>query len=536
VRATPARRDLPLGILVLAILYTGVAKLGLSLDAVSGFATLVWPSTGLALAALLLFGSALWPGVLLGAWAVNVWAGAPVVVALGLAIGNTLEALLGAYVMRRLARFERTFDSLRHVLGLILGAAGASTLVSATIGVTTLCLGGIVRSAPQAVETWRAWWVGDILGDLVVAPLLLTWIGTPRVPRPTPARVAEAVALAASLAAASYATFLRQWMPVYPFGWPYVLFPLFVWAGLRFELRGASLATALVSALAIWGTAQGFGAFAGTSLAASLLALQTFMGCAAITPLVVAGATMDRARAMRAQETFVATVSHDLKNPLNALLWSGEALLRRPTEEGVKKHHQILRRSADRMMRLITDVLDASSIERGLLPLEPRPESTEALVTEALDLVRPLAVAKKLTLDARRIEALEVQCDRGRVLQVLSNVIGNAIKFSPEQATIAVAVESHQDGARFSIRDAGPGIRSEDLPHVFDRYWHAKASSGGGSGLGLFIAKGVVEAHGGRIWIETVFGKGTTVHFTLPVNEPAPRTRNDRPLRHNVGR
>lgn len=520
------RNETMIRIALLAILYTGVAKLGLSLDAVSGFATLVWPSTGLALAALRLFGFRLWPGVFLGAWVVNAWTGAPVAVAFGIAVGNTLEAVLGTYALLRFAGSQGTFESLRQVLALILGAAALSTLVSTTVGVASLSLGGIVRSPYQAIDTWRAWWVGDVLGDLVVAPLLLTWFGRGEPVRLSAASWAEAAFLATLIGLASWAVFFRPSMPIYPFESPYILFPLFVWAALRFELRGATLATALASALAIWGTVRESGPFAREQLASGLLALQTFMGCAAITPLIVAGVSMDRARAVRSSETFLATVSHDLKNPLNSLLMSGESLVRKPpTQATIEKHHLLLKRSVDRMMRLITDLLDAAAIEQGRLTIDLRTEDSRALVSEVVDLMRPLASAKSLDLRVQQVDSIDVVCDRGRVVQVLSNAIGNSIKFCAAQSSITVQVKRIEEGACFSVQDTGPGIAVGDLPHVFERYWRAKSAAGGGSGLGLFIARGIVEAHRGRIWMESKLGSGCTLRFTLPVKaEPSQRT------------
>jgi signal transduction histidine kinase len=216
----------------------------------------------------------------------------------------------------------------------------------------------------------------------------------------------------------------------------------------------------------------------------------------------------------------MASVSHDLKNPLNALLMSTESLRRRPTDEGLAKHLQVVRRSVERMTRLVGDILDASAIERGRLALDPRPENAQAVVQEALDLMRPLASAKTQTLEASPMpsaERIEVFCDRGRILQVLANLVGNAIKFSPERGTIVVEVGSFsRTSAAISVRDTGPGISARDLPHVFERYWHTRTSDGGGSGLGLFISKAIVEAHGGQMWAESPPGAGATFRFTLP--------------------
>ena len=518
-RTERAKDRTVVGIAALAAIYTAVAKLGLGLDAVSGFATLVWPSTGLALVALLRFGFRLWPGIFLGALAVNVWVGAPVGVALGIAAGNTLEAMLGFYAVRRLAGFRGTFDSLRHVLGLVLGAAAVSTLASATLGVLSLSAGGIVRSLHQADETWCAWWVGDVLGDLTVAPLLLSWSGAfDRPPKAKPLRMAEGLALAVALVVAADAVFFRPPEPIRPFASPYVLFPLFVWAALRFELRGASLSTALTSVLAIWGTARGLGPFVaeGQGLARSLLGLQTFTGCAALTTLVVAGAIMDRTSAIRAQQTLLATVSHDLRNPLNALGLSADALLRKLPNDDVRKHHEVLGRAVDRMMRLISDLLDASAVERGQIAVELQRQDVHALANEALELLRPMALAKNLVLQSRSHGSVEAVCDGNRVLQILSNVIGNAIKFSPNDATVSVEVERTERAVLVSVRDGGPGIEAAALPHVFERSWHTASSAGGGSGIGLFIAKGIVEAHGGRIWAKSTVGAGSVFQFTLP--------------------
>jgi signal transduction histidine kinase len=520
-----ALREL-VAIVAFAAVYTIVAKLGLSLDPVSGFATLVWPPTGLALAVLAIRGLRLWPGVLFGAWAVNVWSGAPVAIALIMAVGNTLEAVIGSYALRRFGGFRGTFDSLKHVISLVLGAAALSTLVSATVGVAALGLGGIVRSLPAAVQTWRAWWVGDVLGDLVLAPVILTWGRaddgrTPGGAAPRWARAAEALLLACAVGFASYAVFFGRARAPYPMESPYILFPLFVWAALRFDLRGAALTTAFASVLAVWGTAGGHGPFAGGVLSSELFALQTFMGCAALTPLLVAGASMDRARAIRTQESVVATVSHDLRGPLNALVLSGQSLGQKlPDEEAVQRHRGVLERSVERMIRLASDLVDASAIEGGSLAIERKREDARALVHEALDLLRPAAAAKKTTLVAGDVESALVGCDPHRVLQVLSNLIGNAVKFSGEGATVTVSAARAEGQVRFSVRDTGPGIGARDLPHVFERYWRTPTSAGGGTGLGLFIAKGVVEAHGGRIWVESKPGAGSTFHFTLPQWRP----------------
>jgi signal transduction histidine kinase len=510
---------------LLAAVYAVVGKLSLMLGAVGGFATLVWPPTGISLAALLLLGYRVLPGVLVGAFVVNVWAGAPALVAVGIAVGNTAEAVLGAYAMRRLGSFQGLFDRLRHVIVLLVPVATLSTLVSATVGVGSLALAGIVARS-EVLLTWRAWWVGDMLGDLVVAPLLLTW-ATVREPKATPQRWLEMISVVSLVAAASVLVFFRTSTSAGdPFESPYVLYPLFVWAAVRFELRGAATVTALASVIAVWGTARGLGPFPRATLADSLLALQTFMGSAAFTPLVVAGAVADRARAIRVRESFAATVSHDLRNPIGAIQLSTATLAKAlPAEGRVQKNWELVRRNVSRMVRLIGDLQDAAALEAGRITMERREEEVPSLVKEAVDTLAPHASAKHQTLVAEDVESINVLVDRQRMLQVLANLLENAVKFTKDGGSIRVRAKRAGHAVHFSVKDSGVGIEPAQLGHVFERYWHERPAAGGGTGLGLFITKGIVEAHGGKVWVESRLGEGSTFHFTLPPIEELPARR-----------
>jgi PAS domain S-box-containing protein len=280
---------------LLIALYVSSANLGLSLHAVGGFATAIWPPTGLALVALVLGGYRLWPGIALGAYLVNVWAGAPPLVASGMALGNTLEALVGAAFLGRVIRFRPALDRLRDVAGLV-GAAALSTPVSATVGVTTGWLGGVMATDVYG-EAWRTWWLGDMNGALVVAALLFTWSARPKTllsARP----FLEGAGLLLTVATLSLLVFTRS-VATDSIDFSYLLFPVLVWAALRFGPPGASAATAIVSAVAIWGTAHGGGPFVGNTLHESVLALQAFMSIVAATVLVLAAVVAERKRAER---------------------------------------------------------------------------------------------------------------------------------------------------------------------------------------------------------------------------------------------
>jgi signal transduction histidine kinase len=220
-------------------------------------------------------------------------------------------------------------------------------------------------------------------------------------------------------------------------------------------------------------------------------------------------------RAIRTRDEVLAVVSHDLKNPLEAVLLSASLLLRSPESPRVRRYAEALQRSAGRMDRLIRELLDLSRMDAGRFRVEPRAERLEEVVEDALIVLAPLAAEKEIRLSAVGGPlGAEIPCDRERVAQVLSNLVGNALAFAPRRGTVAVRLALGEREAEVAVVDDGPGIAPDDLPHVFERYW--KSHSRRGTGLGLAIARGIVEAHGGRIWVESRLGEGSTFTFTLP--------------------
>jgi signal transduction histidine kinase len=183
---------------------------------------------------------------------------------------------------------------------------------------------------------------------------------------------------------------------------------------------------------------------------------------------------------------------------------------------------EIVRRAADRMNRMIQDLLDVRRMEQGRLTTDLVPESPAVIVNDTIDMLRPLAAGSTIRLDTAVEPDLPlVLADAARVQQVLSNLVGNAVKFTPREGRITVCAESMEGEVRFSVIDTGPGIPAEQLPHIFGQFWQAKTSDRRGIGLGLAIAKGIVEAHNGRIWVESHVGLGSTFYFTLPAVVPA---------------
>jgi diguanylate cyclase (GGDEF)-like protein len=278
----------------LAAAYFVTAILGLRLADVNPSATAVWPGTGIALAAFLIMGYGVWPAILAGAFLANVTTAGTIGTSVAIAAGNTLEGLLGAFLVNRFANGRNAIDRVRDIFKFVLLAAGISTTVSSTIGVGALAVAGFV-SWPQYGQVWLTWWLGDATGALIVAPALLLWYNTP-LPRWHAVRWAEALALFTAtmfVALAVFADLKSLGETQYPL--QFLLTPFFVWAALRFGSREAATAILLASVVA-WSTLRGSGPFARGTSDESLLLLQAFMGITSIMILSLAAEVGERQR------------------------------------------------------------------------------------------------------------------------------------------------------------------------------------------------------------------------------------------------
>ena len=231
-------------------------------------------------------------------------------------------------------------------------------------------------------------------------------------------------------------------------------------------------------------------------------------------------------RAVAARDDVLGIVAHDLRNPLSTIMMQA-ALLERPEPEPERRDQTprlVITRSAKRMNQLIQDLLDVAVVEAGQLKVERERLSAAEVARDAVEAHTPLATSsgRELRLDVGD-GVPDVSGDRHRLHQVFDNLIGNALKFTPEGGRITVAAAAGERDVMFSVADTGPGIAPESLPHVFDRFWQAATrASRLGAGLGLPITKGIVEAHGGRIWVDSMPGRGTTFFFTIPIAAAEP--------------
>ena len=288
--------DSPSLYLGLAIVYFIAGKLGLTLAFPNASASAVWPCTGIALAALLIFGYRVWPAIFVGAFFVNFTSAGTALTAATIAAGNSLEAVVGCYLVTRFAGGRNAFQRSQNIFKFVLLAGMVGTAVGASIGSATLVLAHLAEPSRQ-LSIWLTWWLGDNVGALVVTPLLLLWAENPN-RNWTRQQIIELALLFFGLVSTTWFVFgygFHNVVKNYPF--EYLCFPFLVWAAFRFGRRKAATAICVLAIIATWGTVHGYGPFVRISQNTSLLLLQSFMAIVAVTTMVLAAETTAHKRA-----------------------------------------------------------------------------------------------------------------------------------------------------------------------------------------------------------------------------------------------
>jgi signal transduction histidine kinase len=553
---------------MLTALYVVAGKFGLSLAFINASASAVWPPAGIALAALLLWGLGLWPAVFLGAFIVNISTTASLPTALAISVGNTLEAVLGAWLVERFAAGPGVFQTAQTIFKFALFTMAAA-FVSSTIGVTTLTVSGLATWG-QFRAVWLTWSLGDVVGAWILAPLIVLW-ATELPPSFRPRRLMEAAVLLATIIVVGLSLFFGE----IPTGMEYLSIPPLLWGAFRFGQRGAATLAFAMSAVALGGTLQRLGPFAMSNTNTSLILLQLFVGTLAMTTLVLAAvvserksaeralrgarddlaqanedlerrveertADLEQARAALLQDieeqkrleaqlrqaqklesvgTLAAGVAHDFNNILNIIKGYASMLAGRPdTAEHVKVIDEAVERGA--------------STVRQLLILSRKTEA-ELVPTSLNDLVSELALLLRQTLPKTIDVSVELASgleptliDANQIRQVLLNLALNARDAMAGGGRLLLAtqrveaVRGDSPGAAkrsyfvIEVADTGKGMDESVRRRIFEPFFTTK-QTGEGTGLGLAIAYGVVQNHGGFIDVESEVGRGTIFRLYLP--------------------
>jgi signal transduction histidine kinase len=520
------------GVLQFAVLsivfaaYAATARLGLSFDALGGVATTVWPPSGIALATLVLFGPRAWPLIALAAFLVNANTGIPLWGAAIIAVGNTLEAFVGATLLARFG-FDSRLARLRDVLLLLVLAALGSTTISATIGLLAAALTGL-HPSDSYPAFWSVWWVGDGMGALLVAPLILTWVTPIRLSR-RPGRWLEAALLGAALGFVSLIVFrgLFAIRAVELVRGTYAIVPLLIWAAVRFEQRGTTAALLFVAIMAVTAKATP-GSIAARTSHEQLLMVQCYMAVTAVSMLTLAAALAERRAAIAARDEFISIASHELKTPLTALKLRLESATRTATaakpgtpeldpEVRLTRAITAANTTTDRLVSLVDNLLDVSRVHAARLVLQLEPVLLGDLLGEVVARLRDQAAEVGSTIELQVSEKIVGIWDRSRMEQVVTNLLTNAIKYGHGRP-IAVIARTVAGRLQLRVKDSGIGISRSDQSRIF-RAFERVATTGrvGGLGLGLYIGQQIAAAHGGTLLVESAPGRGAVFTLEMPL-------------------
>jgi len=519
-------------LVLLAAVYVVAGKLGLKVAIVHVSASAVWAPTGIALAALLWRGSRVWPAIFAGAFIVNITTAGSIATSIGIAAGNTLEGLIAARLVGRFAGGAAAFEHASNTARFALLAGVLSTMVSATIGVTSLAAGGFARW-DQFGPIWLTWWLGDMGGALVVAPLLLLWARNPRVEW-SRTRALEAAALLAALVAVGalvFGTRIPASAPGHPLA--FLCMPLLAWAAFRFGPRIASTAIAVLAVVAIYAALRSAGAPPRWELNASLVLLQVFMSVAAFTSLMLAALIAERRRvedAIRSGadklretvtelEAFSHSISHDLRSPVGAVINYSAAI-----EQNFGDHLD------DECIRLLRRIRASAASATGLLDqllqlgwADGQPDAARRvdMTSLARDVHGEFLAAGEEAGDIHfELDDLPPAWGSPTLLRcVFRNLFSNAVKFTRgrpvRRIRVGAAAGAHEN--MYSVADNGFGIAAQHREAVFLPFHRvAVTRQVEGAGLGLTIAAMIVRRHQGRIWAESDGANGARFCFTLP--------------------
>ncbi|MBI3857846.1 MAG: MASE1 domain-containing protein [Planctomycetes bacterium] len=536
------------GVPLLAAAYFVSGKLGLRVAVANENATTVWPPTGIALAALLVFGLRLWPGVFLGALLVNLTTSGLWLASSGIALGNTLEAVVGSFLVARCARGRLAFERVRDVFAFALLAPVLSTMVSATLGVASLAANEAVRS--DHFQIWLTWWLGDLGGALLLAPFLILWSSW----RPSgwnAARVLEGMLLILSLTVLSVAVFGGV-LPFSPKNYAigFLCIPMVLWSALRFGPRYTSAVIVLLSAVALWGTIRQSGSFPRETKIETFVFLQAFLGVISITALAVAAAVEERKRsALELEErlrevarlnirldglkeeiaVYHRLLTHDITNVSMALMGLLDRLLIQADGPLTSAQEDLLRR----LNRQVLEMNRMSENARTLLRLREQgfpPSGQPAALHEVL--TRAVGHLRDLHFD-RPFESI-VECPPDATLagmplidSVLLNLLDNAVRHNPKGSKPEVKARVLPAGDRMTIEIRGgvppPG---ETLARLFEAGSNGHPSS---HGIGLILVREIVQRASGTIAVRTVSEtRGDVLEVTLSLpSSPAGRSLPD---------
>ena len=530
------------GLVAIGVIYFALAKGGLALASIHPSATPIWPPTGVALAAVLLWGYRTWPAIFTAAVIVNATTAGSVATAIAIATGNSLEAVVGAYLINRWSSGCNTFSTPNSVAKFALICFVIATPISASIGLTSLATAGYIERTNFA-NAWVTWWLGDVTGALVIAPVIVLWASSPyhAFNRQEFLETVGVLATAAAVGLIAFSPLIEQTPSRDPLGFLAIL-PM-LWAALRRGPRDTATVALVLAGITIWGTLTGGGPFTTADLNVSFLLVLMFLISITVPSLLlsadvdvrkkaeeslrraqidlerkVAERTQELELANAAKSRFLAMASHDLRQPLHAL-GLFVAQLRTPLKSG-ERTKTIERVDATRkeMDEMFNSLLDISRLDAGILT----PKITEFPIARLLQKIETrfdqATREKGLRLRVRRSDAW-VRSDAMLLERILLNLVSNAVRYTL-RGGIIVGCRRRGEMLRIEVWDSGPGIPEDQKQNIFGEFFQLPApeqNRGGSLGLGLAIVDRLRLLLNHQIDLASTVGRGSRFAILVPM-------------------
>ncbi len=507
-------------------------------------ASLVWPPAALGLVIIYFWGFELWPAIAVAFFAV-LWSrgiAPPLIVAT--VVGNVLEAVVGAYLLRYYVQFSPMMNRLRDSLGLMLAATAAS-IISASI-ITT---GVYVFNQRPALNSslWIGIWIGHLVSIISFSPFLLRWLHRPLFTK-TSKEVVEGVALFGIIFTICVLLFWTPYSSIGGISLLYILILPLLWAALRTGPRGISLSLLMLATIGATGALFGYGPITqNPNLSLALFSLQMVIGVLSMIFLLFTSITEERKEAVinleshvdkleaalakissedQAKADFIAILAHELRNPLSPIL-SGLELLK-TKEEGPSEVHRMMSAHLHTIARLLDDLLDISRISQKKFKLQKEPIEIHQVISHTLEMVQPQLEARGHALSVSLPpEEIWLSGDPVRLSQIFVNLLNNAAKYTDPGGTISLTVAIEGSDLMVTIKDNGVGIAAERIHNVFEPFGGLETGGQrpGGLRIGLSLAKRMTEMHQGHLSVKSAgVGQGATftVRIPLPPTMPLP--------------
>lgn len=530
------------GLVAIGVIYFVLAKAGLALASVHPSATPIWPPTGLALAAVLLWGYRTWPAIFIAAVIANATTAGSVATAIAIATGNTLEAVVGAYLINRWSRGRHTFSRPNSVAKFALICIVIATPISASIGLTSLAAAGYIDRTNFA-NAWVTWWLGDVTGALVIAPVIVLWASSQdhAFNRNDFLETVGVLATAAAVGLIAFSPLIEQTPSRDPLGF-LVILPM-LWAALRRGPRDTATVALVLAGITVWGTLTGGGPFTAADLNVSFLLVLMFLISITVPSLLLsadvevrkkgekrlrrAQVELERKVAERTQELqlanaaksrFLAMASHDLRQPLHALgLFIAQ--LRMPLRSGERTRTiELVDATRKEMDEMLNSLLDMSKLDAGILV----PTITEFPIARLLQKIETTfdqaTREAGLRLRVRRSDA-RVRSDAMLLERILLNLVSNAVRYTL-RGGIIVGCRRRGQMLRIEVWDSGPGIPEDQKQNIFGEFFQLAARDRnryGSMGLGLAIVDRLRLLLNHPIDLASTVGRGSRFAILVPM-------------------